>query len=73
MMTVINRVPNAGYPTILDLNPGDLFVFLGETDVYLLTGYDDLYVRLPDGEVFDAYESNSKPVKTVKAELIVTP
>lgn len=73
MMTVINRVPHTGYPTVLDLNPGDLFVFLGETDVYLLTGYDDLFVRLPDGETFDGYDHNTKPVKTVKAELIVTP
>ena len=72
MIKIKNKVDITGFLSVEDLKQGDLFAFLDEEEVYLMTD-SDYFVRLPDGEIFDVYGENytDRPIKTLNAEMII--
>ena len=72
MLKITNKVAITGFLSVSDLEQGDLFAFLDEEKVYLMTD-SDYFVRLPDGEIFDVYGDNyrDRPIKTLNAEMTI--
>lgn len=72
MLKIKNKVAITGFLSVEDLRQGDLFAFLDEEEVYLMTD-SDYFVRLPDGEMLDVYSENytDRPIKTLNAEMII--
>jgi hypothetical protein len=73
MIKIKNKVAITGFLSVEDLKQGDLFAFLDEEEVYLMTD-SDYFVRLPDGEIFDIYGDENypdRPVRTLHAEMII--
>ena len=71
-ITIRNKVAIERVLTIEDLEAGDLFVFVGEETLYLMTDYDSWFVRLPDGGLNKGPEAYwEKPVRIIHAELTI--
>lgn len=71
-ITIRNKVAIERVLTIEDLEAGDLFVFVGEETLYLMTDYDSWFVRLPDGGLNNGPEAYwEKPVRIIHAELTI--
>lgn len=71
-ITIRNKVAIERVLTLEDLEAGDLFVFVGEDTLYLMTDYDSWFVRLPDGDLNNGPEAYwEKPVRIIHAELTI--
>lgn len=76
-MEIIGKVETEGYLRVIDLQNGEVFVFLDDNRPLMKVsdGYADGYVDLEEGDfVYADNESNDdydRPVRRLKAKLIV--
>lgn len=72
-LTIKNKVAIQGFLRIGDLDAGDLFAFLDESNIYMRTDFDYWFVDLATGEAFDGDKPDffDKPVHTLNAELTI--
>ena len=76
-MEIIGKVETKGYLRVIDLQNGEVFVFLDDNRplIKVFDGYANGYVDLEDGNfVYADSESNDdydRPVRKIKAKLII--
>lgn len=58
--------------TLGDLHAGELFTFIGHTDILMKTDYYNYFIHLENGELIDGDEEyyTERPVITLDAKLI---
>lgn len=73
-MIIKNKVPINKHLVVDDLDSGDVFVFNGDDDIYMMTDYDGWFVHLPSGNVIHEPWDNewcNRPVTTINVELMI--
>lgn len=72
-MKINGKIEVKGYMTIADLDAGDVFVFLDENDL-MMYGTNDCYdfiVELSTGIVTETDYDNPRPIRKIKATVVV--
>lgn len=76
-MKINGKIEVKGFTRVVDLNEGDVFIFLDESEPYMV-GVDenngDTYaVNLRNGTITEVYESNwgDRPVEILNVELVI--
>lgn len=73
-MILKNKVAIKGHLTVDDLSAGDVFVFNGDDNIYMMTDYDGWFIHFPSGDLINnPWDSLwcDKPVTTINVELTV--
>lgn len=67
------RLEVSDYLTTDDLEMGEVFIFLNDSESIWMMGDNDAYINLKNGEMFYTYEPNveSRPIRRVKCHLEV--
>ena len=72
-MEIIGKVEVKGFLRCEDLEDGEVFTFLDDNSPYMLCSdsWDRCVVNLETGDVGDIYDSSERPVRRLKAKLII--
>ena len=71
-MKIEGNVNVNGYLRIFDLHQGDAFAFENDSEnLFMAIDDTDYYVNLETGEVFNSYNSEDKPIKKIRAKIVI--
>ena len=72
-MEIIGKIEIKGFLTVEDLDDGDVFTFLDDSEPYMLCSntYDKFFVNLDTGDVEDVEDFLERPIRRLKAKLII--
>ena len=73
-MEIIGKIEIKGFLRVQDLEDGEVFTFLDDNKPYMLcsNNYDNFVVSLGTGDIEgDVYDFPDKPIRRIKAKLII--
>lgn len=72
-MKIVGNVEIKGYMTIADLDVGDVFAFLDDDSPMMYGGNDsdEFIIDLETGNVIETDYDNNRPIRKIKASLVV--
>ena len=76
-MKINGKIEEKGFTRVEDLDDGDVFIFLDDTDPYLVgkdeNSGDTYVINLRNGVVTDVAEANwyDRPIERLNAELVI--
>ena len=72
-MEIIGKIEIKGFLRWEDLEDGEVFTFLDDSKPYMLcsTDYDSFIINLDTGRVEDAEDFSERPIRKLKAKLII--
>ena len=76
-MKINGKIEVKGFTRVEDLDEGDVFIFLDESDPYIVgideNNNDTYAINLRNGIVTEVYEANwsDRPIEVLNAELVI--
>ena len=70
-MKIDGKIKINGFLRICDLHSGESFAFEDDSENLFMTTDSDLIIQLESGEVFANYEYQDKPIKRIKAKIVI--
>lgn len=72
-MEIIGKIEIKGFLSADDLDDGDVFTFLDDDEPYMLcsNNYDSYIVNLATGMIGDVCDFPGRPIRRLKAKLII--
>ena len=72
-MEIIGKIEIKGFLTCNDLEDGEVFTFLDDSDPYMICSndYEDYIINLNTGFIEDVENLSERPIRKLKAKLII--